>query len=106
MRHLALALLLCTCACANPMAGPPPTDLHELAPVIADLQLAESLTGEMPVVLRDSLREVYYDNILRDHDTDRATVDSLMWLVRKEPEWIDSLYTEVGEILARKNAEL
>ena len=106
MRYLALTLLLCTCACANPLAGPPPTDLHELAPIIADLQIAESLTGEMPVIVRDSLREVYYDNILNDYNTDRETVDSLMWLVRKEPEWIDSLYTEVGEILARKNAEL
>ena len=101
---LLFALLLGTCGCANPMAGPPPTDLDELAPIIADLQLVEALNGEMPVVLRDSLREAYYDKVLADHGTDRATVDSLMWLVRQEPEWMDSLYTQVGEILGRKNS--
>ncbi|NJC25378.1 DUF4296 domain-containing protein [Neolewinella antarctica] len=100
---LLFPVLLCTCASAS--VGDPPVDLNALAPILTDLQLAESLTNEVPVVLRDSMREVYYDNVLSDHQTTRAEFDSLMWIVRQEPVWVDSLYTQVGEMLSVRAVE-
>ena len=56
------------------MWGPPPVDMNRLAPMLTDLQVAESLMTEMPVVLRDSMREVYYDRVLEDHRSNRSEV--------------------------------
>lgn len=104
MRILTVLILLAILsACVAPASPPPPPEATYLAPVVADLQIAEALTGEVPVLLRDSMRDVFYDRTLADHDLDRATFDSLLWIVRAEPEWIDSLYSQVGVILAKKD---
>ena len=84
-------------------------EVHEITPVIAEMQLAEALTGEVPVVVRDSMREVYMQSILKEHGLNQEEFDSIMWLVRQEPIWIDSVYSKAGEIISRmqvdKNAE-
>lgn len=100
---LLFPFLLCTCGSA--ISPKPPLNMEQLAPVLADMQIAEALTNEIPVVVRDSMREVLYDRVLADHQTNRVEFDSLMWIVRQEPAWVDSLYTKVGEILAVKAAE-
>jgi hypothetical protein len=66
MKHLLWSIILTTLvgSCAQSGPGQPPLDLNELAPVIADLQLAEALTGEVPVLVRDSMREVYMKSSL------------------------------------------
>ena len=89
-------------ACAQPGAGPPPLNIGEIAPLVADLQLAEAIAAEIPVLLRDSMREVYFDRTLAENGTTRAELDSLLWIIRQEPAWIDSLYTQVGEELSRR----
>lgn len=98
-------LLLLFAGCAQPGPGEPPVALEDFAPLIAELQIAEGLTNEIPVVVRDSMREVYYDAVLTDFATNRAEFDSILWLVRQEPEWVDSLYVRVGDILAKRQAE-
>ncbi|MEL7162422.1 MAG: DUF4296 domain-containing protein [Bacteroidota bacterium] len=99
---LLLACLLTTCA--QPDAGPPPVDVVELSVVLTELQLAEALTNELPIIFRDSIREDYYDNVLADHGTTRQEFDSLMWLVRQEPAWVDSLYSRVSDRMAKWQA--
>lgn len=102
--------LVCTCgcaallfvACAQDGPGPAPDDVGELAQVVAELQLADALTLNVPVVLRDSVRDAYYDRVLADHGMDRAAFDERMWTMRREPEWVDTLYTRVGEILSAR----
>ena len=92
-------------ACAQPDAGPPPVDINELAEVVTELQLAEAITNELPIIYRDSMREDYYDYVLTDHGTTRQEFDSLMWIVRREPAWVDSLYSKVSDRLAQWQAE-
>ena len=99
-----LAFLLSFGSCTSIEVGPPPVDLDYFAPLTADIHLAEALTNEVPAAVRDSMRDVFYDNVLADHGTDRATFEEQMWQFRQEPVWIDSLYTRVGEILARRAA--
>lgn len=96
-----LALFLLT-TCASPDAGECPVDLNKLAPLVSDLQLAEALATEIPVPVRDSMREVYFDNVLAEYDTDRRSFDSLTWIVRSEPAWVNALYTKVGVLLAKE----
>ena len=92
-------------SCTSPDAGPPPVDLEFLAPLVADLQVAEALSTEVPILVRDSIKEVFFDRVLADHHTDRATFDSLTWIIREEPSWVDSLYGKVSVILAKKKAD-
>lgn len=73
-----------------------------MARVIADLSLAEGLVAEVPVIVRDSMQAVYFDSVLAEHDLTRPAFDSLLWIVRREPAWIDSVYTEAGNIVARE----
>ena len=100
---LLLATLLTGCASLDP--GPPPVDTEELAEVVADLQLGQSLVAEIPVVIRDSMQTVYYENILAEHGLTRQEFDSMMWLVRAEPQWIDSLYSRAGALIATRMVE-
>ena len=107
MRYHTACLLFCllTAACANVDPGDPPVDTAKLAQVLAELHLAESLVAEVPVVVRDSVQSVYYESVLADHGYTRAEFDSIMWIIRSEPIWIDSLYTQAGVIVARDMVE-
>lgn len=97
-------LLLLT-ACAPKELGPPPVDTAALIPLLADLQMAESLVGEVPIQVRDSIKKVYYDLIFADHQTDLAHFDSLMWILRQEPAWLGEIFSQVSDELATREAE-
>ena len=73
-----------------------------MARIIADLNLSEGLVAEVPVIVRDSMQAVYFDKVLGEHDLTREQFDSIMWVIRREPAWIDSVYTRAGEIVARE----
>jgi hypothetical protein len=73
--------------------------------VVADLHLAQSLVNEVPIAVRDSMQTIYYDSTLAEHGLTRAEFDSLMWIVRREPAWIDSVYTRAGAIVATEMIE-
>ncbi|TXF91289.1 DUF4296 domain-containing protein [Neolewinella aurantiaca] len=102
---LLFVLTLILTACTSPDVGDCPVDLDVITPVMTDLHLAEALSTEIPVLVRDSMQEVYYNKVLEDHGFSRTSFDSLMWIVRKEPAWVDSLYTRIGVSLARMETE-
>jgi hypothetical protein len=104
VRRLAVLALLC-CGCAESGPGPPPVDAPFLAQVVADLHLAQSLINEVPIAVRDSMQAAYYDSTLAEHGLTRAEFDSLMWIVRREPAWVDSVYTRAGAIVATEMVE-
>ncbi len=97
-------LCLLVLGCANVDPGPAPVDVDRLSQTIAELQLAEALIAEIPVVVRDSMQTVYFESILADHDYSRTEFDSIMWIVRSQPVWIDSVYTKAGVIVSREMA--
>ena len=100
---LLIALLTVGCADINP--GPPPVEAERLARVVADLTIAQSLVAQVPILVRDSMQTVYYENVLADHGLTRPEFDSLMWIVRSEPAWIDSIYTHAGSLVSREMLE-
>lgn len=104
-RFFALILVFLAQGCVSPDAGPPPVDLEKIAPVLVDLQIAEALSAEVPVLIRDSVKQVYYHRVLKDYEMSQATFDSLTWIIRQEPIWVDSLYTRVGILLAKLEAD-
>ncbi|CAH1002326.1 hypothetical protein LEM8419_03233 [Neolewinella maritima] len=105
VRLLLLLPLLLATSCASLDPGPPPVDIVALSEVIADLQLAQSITTEIPVAVRDSMQAVYHESVLAEHGLTRRSFDSLLWIVRQEPQWIDTVYSRAGELIARKMVE-
>lgn len=103
MKRLLPLLLLFSCAEAGPPPLPP--EAETLVPVMTDLQLVEAIMPEVPVMVRDSMRDVFNERTLADHGLDQERFDSLLWIVRAEPVWIDTLYSRVGDELARRIAE-
>ena len=96
------ATVVALAGCANVDPGPPPVDTARMARIIADLNLSEGLVAEVPVIVRDSMQAVYFDKVLGEHGLTREQFDSIMWVIRREPAWIDSVYTRAGEIVARE----
>jgi len=105
IRPFLITLVLLLSACTSPGAGDCPVSMDLIAPVMTDLHLIESIAIEIPIQVRDSMEQVYHDKVLQDHQLNRESFDSLIWIVRQEPAWIDSLYTRVGEALARIEAK-
>jgi hypothetical protein len=95
-----LVLLAVCCGCAQRDADPPPFDVARVARVVADLHVAQSLINEIPLAVRDSMQAIYYDSTLAQYELTRPEFDSLMFVVRQEPAWVDSVYTRAGEIVA------
>lgn len=101
-----LCFLLSLTACTNPKAGDCPVDLDRMAPLMTELHLAEALATEVPALVKDSMQKVYFNKVLEDYQLSRESFDSLMWIVRQEPVWVDSLYARVGVALARMETEI
>ncbi|MCP9234799.1 DUF4296 domain-containing protein [Lewinella sp. JB7] len=102
---LILGILPLLIGCANVNPGPPPVDTARMSLVLADLHVTQALSGEVPVLVRDSMEAVFYDAVLADHGLTRQEFDSIMWILRQEPVWIDSVYSKAGEIVSRKMLE-
>lgn len=105
IRYLSTVITMVLAGCAQVDPGPPPVDTARIGQTLGDLQLAEALVAEVPVLVRDSMQTVYYDSVLADHGYTRQEFDSIMWIIRQEPAWIDSVYTRAGEIVSREMIE-
>lgn len=78
----------------------PPVDVERLSELVADLHLMEGMSVEIPITLRDSMKAIYTERVLADHDFTAAEFDSLMWIVRSEPIWMESFFEAVSDRLA------
>lgn len=105
-RPTLLILFLSFAACTSPGAGDCPVDLDMMAPLMTDLHLAEALSTEVPIQVRDSMQEVYFNKVLEEYQISRESFDSLMWVIRQEPVWVDSLYARVGVALTKMETEM
>ncbi len=73
------------------------TDIH-----VADAILQDVTNGE----LKDSLYVDYYERIFRQYGVSRAQFERTIENVRRDPEKLNQLYTEVLDELARRDAIL
>lgn len=98
--------LLFTCSCTPAGVGKAPVDIERLADLVADLHLMEGLTGELATSIRDSVKQEFAKNIIADHGYRQTEFDSIMWIVRTEPEWVDELFQKVSDNMATMEAEM
>lgn len=105
LRVLICSFFLSLLACTPASVGEPPFDTEPLSKLIVDLHIMEGLSIEIPVTLRDSMKEVYFNHILEDHGFTEEKFDSLMWIVRSEPIWLENFYRTVSDKVAVLDAE-
>ena len=83
-----------------------PVPESELPALLADLHLAEAIIQNSTAATRDSIADLYYQQIFQLHNLDEADFDSTMAILREDPARLEPVYTKVLEILAEKDALL
>ena len=73
---------------------------------MTEIHLAEALAFQAPAQVKDSMQELYFNKVLEDYQLSRESFDSMIWIVRQEPVWVDSLYSRIGVTLAKMETEI
>lgn len=97
-------ILLISLSCTKEEALPVEED--KLVEVIRDIHIAEAAIQNLIGVTKDSVGEIYYDQIFEMHDVRKADFDSAMSILRTEPERFGLIYDEVLSDMERLNDTL
>ena len=73
----------------------PPMDKEKLTTVLVDLHVADALAERENSAVKDSVAKIYYKQIFDKHGIDKATLDTTLALIGREPADLDSLYNQV-----------
>jgi hypothetical protein len=92
-------------ACPRKTAGEMPGDVDRLVNTVVELHIAKGLLDEVAVTIQDSMTQVYGENIVRDNGFTVEEFQEQMWLIRSEPEWMESFFTLVSDELSKMDAE-
>lgn len=96
-----ISLILSACISKHSESLPLPKD--ELKKILLDVHVAESAMGKLQNgPKKDSLAELYYNQIAEIHQIDRETLDSCLAILQRNPEMADEIYTEISEELEKK----
>jgi len=90
IRFYLLAFILSLTACTSPGAGECPVDLDMMSPLMTDLHIAEALSNEVPVQVRDSMQKVYFNKVLEDYQLSRTDFDSLTQITAQKRQSFDN----------------
>jgi hypothetical protein len=93
--------LLCSC---RPRPVRLPLEDEVLIRVLADVHIAEAALQNLLGKTKDSLANVYYEQICEIHGVDRALLDSSMLLLQNNPNRLEGIYVEVMKELERLDA--
>lgn len=103
--YLLSAFFIFFFACSNPEPVLPIAE-EKLVKVLADIHVAEAAMQNLTGDRKDSVAQVYYEQIEKIHGIERTLVDSAIIMMRKNPKLISKTYTLVLEELSKREAEL
>lgn len=84
---------------------PLPLSEEELIPVLIDIHVAEAALQNLRGETKDSMANVYYDQICTIHRVDRALLDSTLNMLRNRPEQMQEIYVKAMEEIDRRTVE-
>ncbi len=109
MRYLillgCLALLGLQVSC-QPRPVRLPVEEDKLILMLADVHVAEAALQGLLGLTKDSMANVYYDQICSIHGVDRLLLDSALQILQEEPERMEQIYAEVMKEMERLDAAL
>lgn len=89
-------LLLASC---GEKEVPIPLSEEQLIEVLIDMHIAESMIEKLPVSDRDTVGNVYYRMIYREHDISKEDFDASINVLREDPERLNKVYSKILEEL-------
>ncbi|PHN08552.1 DUF4296 domain-containing protein [Flavilitoribacter nigricans] len=95
---LLLAGLILLISCGKEEVPIPLTE-EKLVEVLIDMHMAESMIEKLPVADRDTVGNVYYRMIYREHGVTQQDFDESMNVLREDPERLDAIYVQIMERL-------
>lgn len=93
-----LSIYLCLAGCLTHQTESPPISESELENVVFDVHIAESAMSALPNgTKKDSLANLYYDQIAEIHGIDRETLDTCLAILQRNPELTRDVYEKLSE---------
>lgn len=78
-----------------------PLEDEQLIPALRDVHIAENAILHLRSKNKDSVLNVYYDQICEIHGIERADLDSCIVRLKREPQMAHSYYEKVFEELEK-----
>ncbi|MFZ2900041.1 MAG: DUF4296 domain-containing protein [Saprospiraceae bacterium] len=78
----------------------------QLILVLGDMQVAEAAAQSLIGTVKDSVLEVYYDQIFSIHGVERAHFEQCFDELQRDPQRLSLLYEKVIEELNRQGAQV
>lgn len=99
-RFLPMLLLSCFLfvGCLTQHREPLPIDEDQLEAVLLDVHVAEAAMGQLQGgEKKDSLANLYYDQIAAIHKIDREVLDTCLSILQRNPEQTKEIYEKMAE---------
>lgn len=98
---LFLSLLSCE---EEQVAAAPVIEEETLINVLADIHMAEAALQALRGSTKDSMSQMYYEQVYEIHQVDSASVASSLEIMREQPERMKAVYDQVMERVEKMNA--
>jgi len=90
--------------CGKKEAPPLPIGEEELIQTMADVHLAEAALQNLYGEEKDSIAQLYYQQIFFIHDIEKENFEESMNILRRHPETAERIYSLVMEELSKREA--
>lgn len=94
------AVLVFLSACSGKSDWPLPE--KELIPLLVDVHLAESAASHLTGPVKDSVIQVYYNQIFTIHEMDSASFERVMAALDADPALMIEVYKQMEDEIARR----
>jgi hypothetical protein len=102
---LGTALLLAACQPTETVVTLPIGD-DKMINILYDVHVAEAALAPVPGgPKKDSLANLYYDQLAELHGVDREALDSSLAMLQRDPELTRQLYEKVVEMVEKKRLQ-
>lgn len=97
------SVCLLLAGCLSRQSESIPISGEELEALMLDVHVAESAVSGMPNGFKkDSVANLYYEQIAEIHHIDRAILDSCVLILQRNPELASEVYEKLSEQLEKK----
>ncbi len=97
------AFLFLGLSCSNRTELPIPKE--QLIPVLTDIHIVEALLLPMDKRSKDSMTDVYYQQVFDIHQVSKSDFDATMEILRKDPMITQVIYNEIVDTLQARDQQ-
>lgn len=72
-----------------------PISQEKMIDILVDVHVAEAAMQELSSILRDSIGEIYYEQIFEMHGVTKDEFNKALYLIKQDPEQMERVYKDV-----------